>query len=92
MATDEEPAGYSDPTDYRGTEMLVTWGAEIYFPVKFNGFHVGPFSMTVVVQDGERPIDAKRRAMAHLNEIANEEIKERLPKFMEQCRRMKAAV
>tara|TARA_Y100000034_G_scaffold66224_1_gene79923 strand:+ start:4363 stop:4626 length:264 start_codon:yes stop_codon:yes gene_type:complete len=33
--------------------LTVTWPEETFHPVQYNGFRIGPFSMTVEVPDGQ---------------------------------------
>lgn len=75
-----------DHADYEGTSIDVTWGKEHTQPVQYQGLDIGPFSMTVVVHKGETPLRAKRRAMQHLNLMAEEEYQLKLPKFIERCK------
>lgn len=64
----------------------MTWGREHIQPVRFQGMDVGPFDMTVVVQDGETPLGAYRRGIKRLNEIAEVEYQSKLPTFLKRCR------
>lgn len=45
---------------------------------------VGPFEITIRIREGETPIQAKRRAMVHLNQMAEDEYQEKLPRFLER--------
>ncbi|MGB1142425.1 MAG: hypothetical protein ACPG1A_16110 [Halioglobus sp.] len=73
--------------DYAGTTIHVTFGKEHIQPVRFQGMDVGPFGMDVTVQPGESPVEAKRRAMVHLEAMADEEYNEKLPAFIARCRK-----
>ena len=75
-----------DSTNYAGTTIHVSWGKEHIQPLRFQGIDIGPFAMDVVVLDGETPLDAKRRAMKHLNAMAEEEIREKMPRFIQRCK------
>lgn len=75
-----------DGVDYEGTPVTVAYGKEHIQPFRFQGFDVGPFEMTVTVREGETPLQAKRRAMAHLVEMAEEEYREKLPRFQARVR------
>jgi len=46
----------------RGDAVEVTVGKETFFPVKFNGFDVGPVTAKTTVRDRETPEDAYVRA------------------------------
>lgn len=79
-----------DPTNYAGTTIHVTWGKEHVQPCRFQGMDIGPFGMDVVVLDGETPIQAKQRAMRHLNEMAEEEYRDKLPAFVAKVREVES--
>lgn len=52
--------------------ISLTLGPEVYSPVKYNTFTIGPFSATVVIQPGETTADAVTRCyrvLAELNEV-----------------------
>lgn len=78
-------AARDDKVNYAGTTIHVTWGKEHIQPLRFQGLDIGPFAMDVVVLEGETPLQAKRRAMVHLNEMAEEEVNEKMPRFIERC-------
>ena len=52
-----------------GDTIGITLGAELYSPVKYNTFTVGPFSATVVVRPGETGADAAMRCYRVLLEL-----------------------
>lgn len=55
-----------------GEAISITLGPEVYSPVKYGTFTVGPFSATVVIQQGETTADAVQRCyrvLAELNEV-----------------------
>lgn len=52
-----------------GDSIGITLGAELYSPVKYNTFTVGPFSATVVVRPGETGADAAMRCYRVLLEL-----------------------
>lgn len=91
---DEPPAAAAKPkdgttgdgVDYAGTQLTVTWGKEHIQPIRFQGMDIGPYTMQIVVHQGESPIEAKRRAMQHLNVMAEEELAEKLPRFIQRCK------
>ena len=76
----------ADATDYTGTQMVVHWGREHIQPLRFQGMDLGPFSMEIVVHEGETPLQASRRAMRHMNAMAEEELAEKLPRFVARCK------
>ncbi len=79
-------AAVADGTDYAGTVLLVTWGKEHVQPARFQGMDIGPFAMEVRILAGETPLQAKRRAMLHLNAMAEEEFAQKLSSFLERVR------
>jgi GTP cyclohydrolase III len=72
--------------DYEGEKLTVTCGKEHIQPFRFQGMDIGPFEMTVTIMEGETPLDAKRRAMKHLAAMAEEEYREKLPRFQARVR------
>ena len=68
--------------------LLVTWGKEHIQPVRFQGMDIGPFAMTLPIMQGETPGQCKRRAMAQLNAMAEEELAEKKPRFIQRCKDM----
>ncbi len=79
--------GITGDVNYAGTVLTVTWGKEHVQPLRFQGMDIGPFTMAVMVLDNETPLQAKRRAMVHLNVMAEEEAEEKMPRFIERCRK-----
>lgn len=80
-----DPAA-EDTTDYTGTQLVVHWGREHIQPLRFQGMDLGPFSMEIVVHEGESPLQASQRAMRHMNAMAQEELDEKLPRFIARCK------
>ena len=66
--------------------LTVTWGKEHMQPSRFQGMDLGPFSMTAPILKGETPVRAKRRIMRQLNAMALDELREKLPRFIELCK------
>lgn len=64
----------------------MTLGREHIQPVRFQGIDIGPFMMTVVVQNGETPLQAKRRGYTILKEMADDERDERIAEFLKSAR------
>ena len=75
-----------DGVDYEGVQILVTWGKEHIQPSRFQGMDIGPFAMTVPVLKGETPLRTKRRVMRQLNAMAEEELNEKTPRFIQRCK------
>lgn len=53
-----------------GTVVEVTWAEELFQPVAFNSFRVGPFKATGTCRSGESIPDAMARLWTQLNESA----------------------
>jgi hypothetical protein len=70
-----------------GDTLTVTMGKELIFPVKFNGFEVGPLSTTVTVRDGETPAHAYDRARGVLEQLYAAEFDLQLAQFVEHVDR-----
>lgn len=66
--------------------ITVTWGAEDFHPVKYNGFIVGPFTYSTTVQDGETPEQAFKRASDVLKAMAEKAFLAKQRGFVERLR------
>ncbi len=78
-----------DGADYEGVMLLVTWGKEHIQgsgPSRYHGMDIGPFAMTIPINAGETPLAAKRRAMRHMNAMAEEELLSKGPMFIKRCK------
>jgi hypothetical protein len=53
-------------TGYDGTSIEVTWGENLFAPIQYNSFRVGPFRMTVTVRADESVADAVARGQKEL--------------------------
>lgn len=69
--------------------ITVTWGAEDFHPVKYNGFIVGPFTYTTTVRDGETPEQAFKRANDVINALAEKAFLKKQRGFVERLRATK---
>jgi len=56
-----------------GEEVSATWGEEVFSPVQYNSFRVGPFSSTTHVRAGETRVDALARLNRDLAAVADAE-------------------
>jgi hypothetical protein len=57
-------------TDEPIDDVTVTWGEEVYSPVQYNSFRLGPYSMTTAVRPGETRAQAFERAYDDLERLA----------------------
>lgn len=55
-----------------GDTITVTWGEEHYQVTQYNGYRVGPFTITVTVQPNETDDAAIKRAWAILEQHAKD--------------------
>lgn len=89
-ASGSEPPAWAnagDPLNVDpGTELLVTIGVQTFFPIQFNGFAVGPFSLTVRIRDGESIAKAYARARAQLEELFETEYQIQSNSFRDRVR------
>jgi len=51
-------------------QVTVTWGEENFMPIKYNGFRVGPFAVTVNVGPDEDLGEVFKREYARLEKLA----------------------
>lgn len=69
-----------------GEWIEVTWGEEVFSPVQYNSFRVGPFSCRVQQRRGETPEQAWDRGYALLRQKAQEERKRKAGEFLAALR------
>ncbi len=88
QAPPPEPARLPEEPLPDGTviDLLVTWGREHVQPVQFQGMDIGPFAMTVRVQSGESPAEVYRRTMVVLDQLAEANYQQKLPRFLERVK------
>ena len=75
-----------------GMLFTLTMGKTTLFPVKFEGFEVGPISATVTVKEGETYGDVWQRARAALEQLYEAEFDLRLREFQEHAVKARSAV
>lgn len=56
-----------------GDEVTVTFGEELFAPVQFNSFRIGPYTYKTKVHKGETPEQAFDRANAYVTRMAKKE-------------------
>jgi len=64
-----------------GDTLTVVIGAETYYPVKFNGFTVGPLSATTVIRPDEKAGDAYSRVHRYLSVLFETELQIKRQQF-----------
>lgn len=73
-------------------QITVTWGEEVIQPIQYNGFRVGPLSMTVDVLPHETPREAYARVWKLLDDIGQEQFAQKLAGFMQRAKASGQAV
>lgn len=71
-----------------GRHVRVCWGEEIYSPVSYNSFHVGPFEEDVHVPEGESVTLAVDRAQARMARHAQKQFDLEAPQYMANLARL----
>jgi hypothetical protein len=85
-----EPARVS--WNENATELTVTWGREVFQPMKFHAFEIGSFQLTVRVGDGETVQQAADRALDELEAIADREFERKSARFLDRTIRLDGIV
>jgi hypothetical protein len=73
--------------DYEGELLSVAHGKEHFQPLRFQGFDIGPFELQTRIRRGESVMEAKRRAMRLLEQMAQEEFEEKLERFLARVKK-----
>lgn len=71
-----------------GQPVEVTWGEELFQPVQFNTFRVGPFKATTVVRPGETVAAALARLHAEIDEAAKKIRAQKVADYLAALRRV----
>lgn len=59
-----------------GTQVKFASGREHFQPIKFHGFDIGPFEITITIDQGSPPLEAlQKRARSLLQAMKEEEFK-----------------
>jgi hypothetical protein len=69
-------------------ELIVTWGKELFQPLKYHSIEIGPYQMTVIPEKGETMQQAAERTLALLDEIAEAEMHRKTIRFLERIRKL----
>lgn len=77
------------PGGPKARKLRVVWGEELYAPIQYNNFKVGPFEMEVEVPDGADPEAVYKEAMAFLRKCADASFEERLASFLAKAAKAK---
>ena len=94
VAPTDGPAALADLVTM-GDQLLVTLGKEVYYPggaQKFNGFEVGPMSITVSVRKNESAAQAWVRGRTVLEQLFEAELVLRIDEFVEHLDKARKTV
>lgn len=69
----------------------MTWGEELFTPVSYNSFRIGPFTMTTKVQPGETHEQAFERAWKALAAMARAQYQQKRDGYLQRLRDVGAA-
>lgn len=75
-----------------GDLLTVTMGKETFFPEKFNGFDVGPLTVSVTIRNGESAAKAWVRARSVLEQLYFAEFDLRVQEYMEHIGKARLTV
>ena len=67
-----------------GDTVTVTWGEEMFSPVQYNNFRVGPFMATTKIRVGETAFTASRRALFELSKLAEVEFETKATAYLQR--------
>lgn len=70
-----------------GDRLGVSIGKETYFPIKFNGFDVGPVSIETTVREGESGADAYLRVRGAAEAIFQAEYEVKVKDYFDRLRK-----
>lgn len=73
-------------------QISVTWGEQVIQPIQYNGFRVGPLSMTADVLPHETPREAYARVWRILDDLAREQFDAALQNFIRNAKAAGQAV
>lgn len=65
--------------------LTVSSGREVYAPIPYHSFEVGPITMETALQDGESPADGAARCHTILAEAMQNQFTEKMVGFFERC-------
>ena len=73
-----------------GDTITLTFGGELYAPVQYNNWTLGPFTMGTTIRKGETEDDAIERLQTALNKHAKAEYERKSVGFLKRLRKTKA--
>jgi hypothetical protein len=86
------PKGYSDKPSEVGDWVEATAGKELFFPIKFQSFEVGPITVGVHTREGETYATAFMRASLAAEELFEAEFEVKLRGFADRVKRAREVV
>lgn len=72
------------PVDWTGASVTVTYGEEVFSPVQYQSFRVGPFSITRTVRSDETAESVYASIEEELQQMSNRQFELRLRSFKER--------
>jgi hypothetical protein len=79
----EQQAGEQAFAEAAGERVEVTWGAELFQPVQYNDFRVGPFSASTIVRPRESIAEATVRLHREISVAAQHAFEEKSARYLE---------
>lgn len=75
-----------------GQMITVTWGEEVLQPIQYNGFRIGPITLSTPVKEGETVEQAYSRVWAMLAKLGERQFTDKLDTFKNHLREGAASV
>ena len=72
--------------------ITVTWGEEVLQPIQYNGFRVGPLTITAPILPGETVLQAYHRLWTMLDKLGREQFDRKLSGWLERVKAAGTAV
>lgn len=72
--------------DQEQKQITLTYGEQLFAPIQYNSFRVGPFTLTVTVRPGETASAATARGLKVLGEVAAAAYKEARDDFFARAK------
>lgn len=73
-----------------GDTISMSWGKELFCPVKYNNFEIGPFTASTTIRKGETQAVATERVRRYLAVLAKEEFDRKLKGFLARLKKVGA--
>jgi len=77
---------------FKGDEIEVSWGPELFTPIQYHTITVGPFRVKIHIQPGETEGAAFSRGWKYLDRMGRQAYQDALPAFLDRCKQAGLAV